>query len=83
MAKDILTQDRDILDNLSEALIVWETLDSTQVKDIIDGKDIGNPVMKSFDDDAGSGGQTDDEVTEVKTEKKQDDGGTQGSPAPA
>lgn len=84
VAKDILTQDREVLDNLSEALIVWETLDSTQVKDIIDGKDIGNPVMKSFDDDAGSGGETVEDKTDVKAEKKQDDdGGTQGSPAPA
>lgn len=79
-AREILTTNRDILDNLSEALIVWETLDSTQVKDIIDGKDIGLPVMNSNDDDSSNSGS---KVEEKVVTEKTDDGGAQGSPAPA
>jgi cell division protease FtsH len=45
VAQNILTTGREVLDNLSESLIVWETLDSKQVKDLIDGKDIGVPVF--------------------------------------
>ncbi|MFT6069186.1 MAG: cell division protease FtsH [Bacteriovoracaceae bacterium] len=45
VAKEILIKHRDILDRLSEALIVWETLDKHQVQDLVDGKDIGKPIF--------------------------------------
>jgi cell division protease FtsH len=45
VAKKILIDNRDALDRLSEALIIWETLDYQQIKDIVDGKDIGLPVV--------------------------------------
>ncbi len=45
VAMDILVKHRDILDRVSEALIVWETLDKNQVQDLVDGKDIGKPIF--------------------------------------
>ena len=47
IAKKILTDKIGILNNLSEALIIWETLDSEQIKEIMDGGDIGVPVITS------------------------------------
>lgn len=44
-AMNILKANRDALDRLSEALIIWETLDMKQIQDIIDGKDIGVPLV--------------------------------------
>src|SRR5690606_30206 len=44
-AKRILIENRDALTRLSEALIVWETLDSKQINEIMQGKDIGIPVL--------------------------------------
>jgi cell division protease FtsH len=51
LATSILNENKDTLIRLSEALIVWETLDSDQVKAIVDGQDIGLPVV-SHDDDS-------------------------------
>ena len=42
----ILSANRQALDRLAEGLIVWETLDFEQVKDLIAGKDIGIPLAK-------------------------------------
>ena len=53
LAKDILTEKRDILDKMANALIMWETLDSTQIQALMDGKDIGTPMMGGDDDDSG------------------------------
>ncbi|MCY4645203.1 MAG: ATP-dependent zinc metalloprotease FtsH [Bacteriovoracales bacterium] len=44
MAKDILEKNKDALVRLAETLILWETLDGAQVKDIVEGKDIGSPI---------------------------------------
>jgi cell division protease FtsH len=46
-AKKILMDKRDILDKMSEALIIWETLDSEQIALIMKGEDIGIPVLKT------------------------------------
>jgi cell division protease FtsH len=46
MAMRILKENREVLDRLAEALILWETLDNVQVKEIIAGKDIGQPIKK-------------------------------------
>ncbi len=45
-ARKLLEDNRDALNNLAEALIEWETLDSIQIKKLIDGEDIGKPVIK-------------------------------------
>ncbi len=42
-AKNILVTNRKALDELSEALIVWETLDRAQIDRIVAGEDIGLP----------------------------------------
>jgi cell division protease FtsH len=44
-ARSILMDNKENLIKLSEALIIWETLDSTQINDILAGKDIGIPVI--------------------------------------
>ena len=46
-AKKILTDKLDILKNLSEALIIWETLDADQINELMNGGDIGIPVIAS------------------------------------
>jgi cell division protease FtsH len=45
VAKKILQDQKEALIKLSEALIVWETLDSEQVREIMKGKDIGLPEL--------------------------------------
>jgi cell division protease FtsH len=45
IAMNILKENKDALIRLSEALIVWETLDFKQVKDIVAGIDIGAPII--------------------------------------
>lgn len=45
VAKRILQDNMDALHRVTEALVAWETLDAQQIKDIVDGKDIGQPVM--------------------------------------
>ena len=42
----ILNDNREALDRLAEGLILWETLDYAQVKDLVDGKDIGAPIVQ-------------------------------------
>ena len=54
LAKDILTEKRDVLENMTNALILWETLDSHQIQALMEGKDIGSPLMGSDDDDQGT-----------------------------
>ncbi|MDD0852968.1 ATP-dependent zinc metalloprotease FtsH [Halobacteriovorax sp. GB3] len=44
-ATRILTEKRDALNRIAEALIVWETLDFKQVQDLVEGKDIGVPLI--------------------------------------
>ena len=46
LALNILKSNRDALDRLSHALVLWETLDFNQVKDVVAGKDIGPPLAK-------------------------------------
>jgi cell division protease FtsH len=45
VAKKILQDNIDVLHRLTEALVVWETLDAEQIRDIVAGKNIGQPVM--------------------------------------
>jgi cell division protease FtsH len=45
VAMQILLDQKETLIRLSEALIVWETLDADQVKRIVQGEDIGRPQI--------------------------------------
>jgi len=53
-AVNILKSQRDGLDRLAHALLAWETLDFTQVKDVVAGVDIGLPLAKKKKTDEGS-----------------------------
>lgn len=44
MAKNILLEKKEALIRLAEALIVWETLDRTQIDRILAGEEIGIPL---------------------------------------
>ena len=46
IAHNILKDNKETLENLAEALIIWETLDNIQVKKIVDGEDIGIPMIE-------------------------------------
>lgn len=45
VAKKILSDNMDALHRVALALVAWETLDADQIRDIVAGKDIGQPVM--------------------------------------
>lgn len=45
VSKRILQENMEALHRLTEALVLWETLDADQIRDIVAGKDIGAPVM--------------------------------------
>jgi cell division protease FtsH len=45
IAKKILNENMDALHRLALALVAWETLDAEQIREIVSGKDIGQPVM--------------------------------------
>ncbi len=55
LATKILLDNKDILINIAESLITWETLDRVQVEKIIAGEDIGKPLeeKKVKKDDGG------------------------------
>jgi cell division protease FtsH len=52
VAKRILQENMDALHRLTEALVTWETLDAEQIRAIVAGKDIGQPVMSKKPTDA-------------------------------
>jgi cell division protease FtsH len=68
-AINILKSNRDGLDRLAQALMVWETVDFAQVKDVIAGKDIGVPLKaeKPKKSDDAPTGESKVESTAVKT----------------
>lgn len=45
VAKKILNENIDALHRVALALVVWETLDAEQIRNIVAGKDIGQPEM--------------------------------------
>tara|TARA_R110002072_G_scaffold64203_8_gene159927 strand:- start:13841 stop:15730 length:1890 start_codon:yes stop_codon:yes gene_type:complete len=47
IAVSILNDNREALNRIAEGLIVWETLDSKQVKDLVEGVDIGVPIIET------------------------------------
>jgi cell division protease FtsH len=80
VARKILEDNKDALVRVSEALIIWETLDAAQVQDIIDGKDIGHPVMTINDDSNSTGGGQVKDRVDIKSNIPDSNN---GSPAPA
>ena len=46
VAMNILKEKRDALDRIAEGLIIWETLDNNQIRDLADGIDIGVPIIE-------------------------------------
>ncbi len=78
MATKILTDNKDTLIRLSEALIQWETLDAAQVKAITEGQDIGLPQI-SIDDKPKK--KDDGSAKKQKADKKYPSGS--GSPVSA
>ncbi len=70
LAKKILEENKDALIRLSEALIVWETLDADQVKRIVAGEDIGAPAH----DDTSGGDSGSTVVVEESAEEKKETG---------
>ena len=45
VAKKILQDNMDALHRVTEALVIWETLDAEQIRSIVAGKDIGQPML--------------------------------------
>jgi cell division protease FtsH len=45
IAKKILNENIEALHRVALGLVAWETLDAEQIKDLVAGKDIGQPVM--------------------------------------
>ena len=78
VAKKILTEHRETLDRLSEALIVWETLDKQQVIDVVEGRDIGKPSLS----EENGGGTPKPEAKEEKVTKKEEPSGSDPSDDP-
>ena len=57
LAVKLIEEHREALNRLAEALIIWETLDSDQVKKIVAGEDIGLP-LNAKESDSEDGGET-------------------------
>lgn len=82
VGKKILVDNKETLIKLSEALIVWETLDRKQVEDIVAGKDIGLPIITKKDDDENKGEKSPSTIEEAKSEPARSGGpSTSGSGA--
>jgi cell division protease FtsH len=58
VAKKILQDNMDSLHRLTDALVAWETLDAEQIRAIVSGKDIGQPVMTKKPTDVPPSGTT-------------------------
>ncbi|MDH4466454.1 MAG: ATP-dependent zinc metalloprotease FtsH [Bacteriovoracaceae bacterium] len=71
MAVKILREQRSALVNLAEALIVWETLDSEQVKAVIKGQDIGVPKISDTTKNGGGSNSSDAAKVEDKDSNKE------------
>ena len=69
LAKKILKDNKENLVRLAETLLLWETLDAQQVKDIVAGKDIGVPVEPVDPEDHGD---SKPHTVETKEEKDLD-----------
>jgi cell division protease FtsH len=81
LALKILTDNKDALDRLSEGLILWETLDNQQCQDLIDGKDIGVPIIEPKKEEVKV--EAKPEENSVVEETKSEDSSKDSDPVPA
>lgn len=74
-ARDMLVENRDILDSMAEALMKYETIDAPQIDDLMARREVRPP--KGWTDDGSNGGGNATAPTEVK-----DDVADSATPAP-
>ena len=67
-ARQILTDNRDKLDAMAEALMKYETIDATQLKDIMEGREPRPPEGWDDGDSSGGGTPVNDDKPQVKAE---------------
>ncbi|MCE7519207.1 ATP-dependent zinc metalloprotease FtsH [Vreelandella titanicae] len=67
-ARQILTDNRDKLDAMAEALMKYETIDATQLKDIMEGREPRPPEGWDDGDSSGGGTPVNDDKPQAKAE---------------
>ncbi|UBR48336.1 ATP-dependent zinc metalloprotease FtsH [Halomonas sp. FeN2] len=67
-ARQILTDNRDKLDAMAEALMKYETIDATQLKDIMEGREPRPPEGWDDGDSSGGGTPINDDKPQAKAE---------------
>ncbi|MEA2120025.1 ATP-dependent zinc metalloprotease FtsH [Halovibrio sp. HP20-50] len=72
-ARQILTDNRDKLDAMAEALMKYETIDASQLKDIMDGRDPRPPEGWNDGDSPGGGTPVGDDTPQAKADEEEDD----------
>ncbi|OHV11233.1 ATP-dependent zinc metalloprotease FtsH [Kushneria phosphatilytica] len=72
-ARQILEDNRDKLDNMAEALVKYETIDTDQIRDIMEGRDPRPP--KDTNDGGPSGGAQADAASDSDTGEEEGDDG--------
>ncbi|WP_206605580.1 ATP-dependent zinc metalloprotease FtsH [Pelagibaculum spongiae] len=85
-AETLLTENKDKLHAMSDALMKWETIDADQIKDIMEGKEPRPPAETSKSGSSTGGGSASAEVVEPAVEPKKpaaDDDGKSGIGGPA
>mgnify|MGYP001829212464 CR=1 FL=1 len=68
IARNIIEENRDKVEVMAKALLEWETIDSDQINDIMDGKEPRPPADYTGDDFTGGspGNESDDKAAESK-----------------
>ncbi len=82
ITKRVLVENRDFLDNLTESLILWETLDLSQITKIKNGEELGLPSISEVDGDGGDSSFK-DEIDKMEDEIDDDNGEKDPSGNPA
>ncbi|RKQ95795.1 membrane protease FtsH catalytic subunit [Kushneria sinocarnis] len=72
-ARQILEDNRDKLDSMAEALVKYETIDTDQIRDIMEGRD-PRPPKDTNDDDPGGGAHADSTDDASTGEEEGEDG---------
>ncbi|MGI2030101.1 ATP-dependent zinc metalloprotease FtsH [Endozoicomonas acroporae] len=80
-ANQILVDNRDKLDQMAEALIQYETIDSDQIDDIMAGREVRPPKDSGDNDDSGVKAAADEPEVKAEDGDKKDSGGSIGGPA--
>ncbi|WP_422447935.1 MULTISPECIES: ATP-dependent zinc metalloprotease FtsH [unclassified Endozoicomonas] len=80
-ANQILVDNRDKLDQMAEALIQYETIDSDQIDDIMAGREVRPPKDSGDNDDSGVKTAADESEVKAEDGDKKDSGGSIGGPA--